>query len=82
MKSSIEHILPDSLFASPKKSATDHTTAFSNAYEETNEMDNTSNSNNTSLLSTSTINIASPKSVFTKCSGTVGTFLGFTLRHF
>ncbi|GMN26208.1 hypothetical protein TIFTF001_001223, partial [Ficus carica] len=64
-ESSIEHILPDSLFASPKKAAADHTTIFSAAStEEPGEM------TNTALLSTSTLNIASPKSVFPKCSGT------------
>ncbi|XP_062084095.1 zinc finger CCCH domain-containing protein 46-like isoform X2 [Humulus lupulus] len=62
LNESIEHNLPDSLFASPKKSA-NRTTAFSDASEESNEMAKTS------LLSTSSINISSPKSVFTKCTG-------------
>ncbi|PON59097.1 Splicing factor-like protein [Parasponia andersonii] len=82
LNESIEHMLPDSLFASPKKSAIVHTTALSNASEEPNEMANASNSNNTSLLSTSTISMASPKSVFTKCSGTVVSFAGLIGKHF
>ncbi|EXB93337.1 Zinc finger CCCH domain-containing protein 46 [Morus notabilis] len=65
LNESIEHILPDSLFASPKKSAVDHTTILSNSSEEPSEM------TNGPLLSNSTLNLASPESVFSKCSGTL-----------
>ncbi|EOY32749.1 hypothetical protein QUC31_019282 [Theobroma cacao] len=65
---SLEHILPDNLFASPKKSAGDHLTVFSaNSVEADNKTTSptTSCSNsNPSLANTSSLNMASLKSCF------------------
>ncbi|KAH7560658.1 hypothetical protein JRO89_XS10G0063600 [Xanthoceras sorbifolium] len=66
---SLEHILPDNLFASPKKSTGDHFTAFSTTSSaETDEkyLSSTTSSNNTTTLlpSNSTLSVASLKSCF------------------
>ncbi|XVF19311.1 hypothetical protein REPUB_Repub11eG0099700 [Reevesia pubescens] len=68
---SLDHILPDNLFASPKKSAGDHLAVFSTSSVETIEADDkttsptTSCSNsNPSLANTSNLNMASLKSCF------------------
>ncbi|KAL5566671.1 hypothetical protein UlMin_029835 [Ulmus minor] len=72
-ESNIEHILPDSLFASPKKSANSQANVFSTTSEEGTEVPTTatttSTSNDSPSLTTSALNIASPKSVLPKCSG-------------
>ncbi|XP_048325272.2 zinc finger CCCH domain-containing protein 22 isoform X3 [Ziziphus jujuba] len=61
---SIENILPDSLFASPKKSAGEQSTAiFSTVSVEANE------SGTTGAIDSSNLIIASPKSAFSKCPG-------------
>ncbi|KAK3205222.1 hypothetical protein Dsin_019268 [Dipteronia sinensis] len=65
---SLEHILPDNLFASPKKSTCDHlTTAFSTASAESDERitSSTNNTTTTTLLpSNSSLSVASLKSCF------------------
>lgn len=67
---SLEHILPDSLFACPKKSADDNHTALSTAPVEANENTSTPSSNNNQLLpSASPLTMATMKNVFAKCPG-------------
>ena len=67
---SLEHILPDSLFACPKKSADDNHTALSTAPVEANENPSTPSSNNNQLLpSASPLTMATMKNVFAKCPG-------------
>ncbi|XWS28325.1 hypothetical protein CRYUN_Cryun25bG0058700 [Craigia yunnanensis] len=65
---SLEHILPDNLFASPKKSAGDHLTVFSTSSVEADDKTaspTTSCSNsNPSLTNTLSLNMASLKSCF------------------
>ncbi|XWS71198.1 hypothetical protein CRYUN_Cryun03dG0118400 [Craigia yunnanensis] len=64
---SLEHILPDNLFASPKKSAVDHLTVFSTSSVEADNKTaspTTSSSSNPSLADTSSLNMASLKSCF------------------
>uniref|UniRef100_A0A5B6Z376 Putative zinc finger CCCH domain-containing protein 53 isoform X1 n=1 Tax=Davidia involucrata TaxID=16924 RepID=A0A5B6Z376_DAVIN len=65
---SLEHILPDNLFASPTKSAGDHHSIFSTASAEADDsapITTTSSSNNIPMLpSTSTLNMASLKSCY------------------
>ncbi|XP_022752368.1 zinc finger CCCH domain-containing protein 53-like [Durio zibethinus] len=65
---SLEHILPDNLFASPKQSAGDHLTVFSTSSVEADvktASPTTSSSNiNPSLANTSSLNMASLKSCF------------------
>ncbi|XVE59965.1 hypothetical protein DITRI_Ditri05aG0088600 [Diplodiscus trichospermus] len=65
---SLEHILPDNLFASPKKSAVDHLTVCSTSSVEADDKTacpTTSSSNsNTSPANTSSLNMASLKSCF------------------
>ncbi|XVF69591.1 hypothetical protein PTKIN_Ptkin11bG0093300 [Pterospermum kingtungense] len=65
---SLEHILPDNLFASPKKSAGDNLTVFSASAGEADDKTanpTTSNSNsNPSLANTPSLNMASLKSCF------------------
>uniref|UniRef100_A0A2P2JS18 Nucleic acid binding protein n=1 Tax=Rhizophora mucronata TaxID=61149 RepID=A0A2P2JS18_RHIMU len=66
---SLEHILPDNLFTSPKKSAGDHLTVFSTASVEVdgnNTSPTTSSSNNNPLISTtnSALDVHSLKSCF------------------
>ena len=65
---SLEHILPDNLFASPKKSAGDHLAVFSTSSVEADDKTaspTTSCSNsNPSLTNTSSLNMASFKSCF------------------
>ncbi|KAJ6777620.1 ZINC FINGER CCCH DOMAIN-CONTAINING PROTEIN 22-LIKE ISOFORM X1 [Salix koriyanagi] len=66
----LEHILPDNLFASPKKSAADHLAVFSAASVEVDE--------NTTSTDTSSLNMTSLKSCFLQMAslssepGTVG----------
>lgn len=79
-KNSMEHILPDNLFASPKKSAADQINAFSTttsaevSTESTRVTTISSYNNNNNLLPTtstsSNANATSPKSVLSKCPGT------------
>ncbi|XWS73588.1 hypothetical protein CRYUN_Cryun02cG0141800 [Craigia yunnanensis] len=64
---SLEHILPDNLFASPKKSAGDHLTVFSTSSveaDDTTASPTTSSNSNPSLANTSSLNMASLKSCF------------------
>ncbi|KAA8528066.1 hypothetical protein F0562_035065 [Nyssa sinensis] len=66
---SLEHILPDNLFASPTKSAGDHHSIFSTASVEADDSvaitTTSSSSNNIPVLpSTSTLNMASLKSCY------------------
>ncbi|KAL4282708.1 hypothetical protein GQ457_16G006760 [Hibiscus cannabinus] len=63
---SLEHILPDNLFASPKKSAGDHLTVFSTSSAEAVEADNKTgppttpcSNGNSSLANASSLNTAS-----------------------
>ncbi|KAJ4724343.1 Zinc finger CCCH domain-containing protein [Melia azedarach] len=78
---SLEHILPDNLFASPKKSAGGHFTVFSSSPAETDEKNTSSTTctnNNTKLSSASPLNVASFKSCILQMSrfssghGTIG----------
>ncbi|KAG8638306.1 zinc finger CCCH domain-containing protein 53 [Manihot esculenta] len=59
---SLEHILPENLFTSPKKSAGDHT-VFSTAALEVNEA-STSSSNNNPINPTNSLNMTSLNSCF------------------
>lgn len=68
---SLEHILPDNLFASPKKSAGGHFTVFSSSPAETDEKNTSSTTctnNNTKLSSASPLNVASFKSCILQMS--------------
>nr|XP_023903778.1 zinc finger CCCH domain-containing protein 22-like isoform X2 [Quercus suber]POE46049.1 zinc finger ccch domain-containing protein 22 [Quercus suber] len=70
LSESLEHILPDSLFACPKKSADDNHTVLSTAPVEANENTSTLSSNNNQLLpSASPLTMATMKNVFAKCPG-------------
>ncbi|KAK7839029.1 hypothetical protein CFP56_018804 [Quercus suber] len=65
LSESLEHILPDSLFACPKKSADDNHTVLSTAPVEANENTSTLSSNNNQLLpSASPLTMATMKNVF------------------
>ncbi|XP_022756229.1 zinc finger CCCH domain-containing protein 22-like isoform X2 [Durio zibethinus] len=64
---SLEHILPDNLFASPKKSAGDHPTVFSTASVEVDDKTTcptTSSNSNPSWANSSSLNMTSLKSCF------------------
>ncbi|OMO54480.1 hypothetical protein COLO4_36466 [Corchorus olitorius] len=67
---SLEHILPDNLFASPKKSVGDNLTIFSASSSSVETDDKTASpatscsNNNPSLANTSSLNMASLKSCF------------------
>ncbi|PRQ33056.1 putative transcription factor C3H family [Rosa chinensis] len=76
---SVEHILPDNLFASPAVVAGDHINVFSTASapfnESTSAISSSSNSNSNNLLptaSTSTSNATSPKSVLSSSGFLLG----------
>ncbi|KAJ9164323.1 hypothetical protein P3X46_023916 [Hevea brasiliensis] len=60
---SLEHILPDNLFTSPKKSSGDHT-VFSTAALEVDETSTSSSNNNPIMPTASALNISSLKSCF------------------
>lgn len=68
IKCSLEHILPDSLFASPTKSASEHQSLFASFAEPDDSFARTTNlaaSNNVSVLpSTSNLNMASLNSCY------------------
>ncbi|MCD7447150.1 hypothetical protein HAX54_024730 [Datura stramonium] len=67
LQESLEHILPDNLFASPTKSAAEHQAAFSNVSAEAGVSSpiTTATSNNIPMLTTtSTLNMASLKSCY------------------
>ncbi|KAJ6691980.1 RNA-BINDING (RRM/RBD/RNP MOTIFS) [Salix purpurea] len=66
-ENSLEHILPDNLFGSPKKSAGDHLTVFSTASVEVDENTTSptaSSPNSNPLVHTTSLNMTSLKSCF------------------
>ncbi|KAJ9164309.1 hypothetical protein P3X46_023905 [Hevea brasiliensis] len=63
LHASLEHILPDNLFTSPKKSSGDHT-VFSTAALEVDETSTSSSNNNPIMPTASALNISSLKSCF------------------
>ncbi|XVE78933.1 hypothetical protein DITRI_Ditri14bG0017900 [Diplodiscus trichospermus] len=73
---SLEHILPDNLFASPKKSAGDDLTVFSTASAEadgkTSSPTTSCSNSNPSLANTSSLNMASLKSCFLEMPRNIG----------